>query len=438
MRIITSSAVLLTAITAVVWQSQPVEGQAKPIVRLQGSITSNQTLTADNDYLLVGAVFVRPPATLTIEPGTTIYGEQASNGTLVISRGARIEAEGTRTRPIVFTSDQEPGTRARADWGGLIINGFAPLNVPGGTALGEGDTGRYGGNRPNDNSGTLRFVRVEFAGTEFSPDNELNGIAFQGVGNQTTAEFLQVHFNKDDGVEFFGGTANLRFTLVTFAADDSFDWTDGWTGKGQFWIAHQRGDDANNGFESDNNGENNNLSPRSNPTIYNITLIGDPTTRAGSESDNGMLLRAGTGGTIANAIVMGFKESGVNIDDAATFTQAGNGTLRITSSIFFRNNPNFSNDASDTPRPSSTTATLVQSRMPNNRVVNPKIRVPFNYQNPDYRPRGGNNPSAAVDGRVRVAVPPNDGFFQAVTFIGAMGPEEADDWTDGWTTYEQN
>jgi len=151
-----------------------------------------------------------------------------------------------------------------------------------------------------------------------------------------------------------------------------------------------------------------------------------------------MLLRAGTGGTIANAIVMGFKESGVNIDDAATFTQAGNGTLRITSSIFFRNNPNFSNDASDTPRPSSTTAALVQNQMPNNRVVNPRIRVPFNYRNPDYRPRGGNNPSAAVDGRVRVAVPPNDGFFQAVTFIGAMGPEEADDWTDGWTTYEQN
>ena len=438
MRIITSSAVLLTAIAAVVWQSQPVEGQAKPVVRLQGNITSNQTLTANNDYLLVGAVFIRPPATLTIEAGTTIYGEQATNGTLIIARGARIEAEGTRTRPIVLTSDQEPGTRARGDWGGLIINGFAPLNLPGGTALGEGDTGRYGGNRPNDNSGTLRFVRVEFAGTEFSPDNELNGIAFQGVGSQTTAEFIQVHFNKDDGIEFFGGTVNLRFALVTFTADDSYDWTDGWTGKGQFWIAHQRGDDADNGFESDNNAENNNLSPRSNPTIYNITLLGDPTTRAGSESDDGLLLRAGTGGTIANAIVMGFKESGVNFDDAATFTQGGNGTLQIMSSIFFRNSPNFSTDASDTPRPPVTTATLVQSQMPNNRVVNPRIRVPFNYRNPDYRPRGGNNPSAAVDGRVRVAVPPNDGFFQAVTFIGAMGPEEADDWTDGWTTYEQN
>ncbi len=205
---------------------------------LEGKITEDMTLAASREHVLRGAVFVENNATLTIEPGTLIYGEGVSNGTLIIAQGAKIMAEGTQNAPIVFTSDALDGSRGRGQWGGLIINGRAPSNQ--GVTFGEGDTGAFGGNNPGDSSGVLKYVRVEYAGIEFSPDNELNGIAFQGVGSGTVVDYVQVHLNQDDGIEMFGGTVNIKHALVTGARDDSFDWTDGWTGKGQFWIAQQR------------------------------------------------------------------------------------------------------------------------------------------------------------------------------------------------------
>ena len=254
----------------------------RKVAILEGNITSDRTLRANNDYLLRGAVFVQDGATLTVEAGTTVFGEGASTGALVVAQGGKLMAEGTADSPIVFTSDALPGQHQRGQWGGLIINGHAPTNQ--GITQGEGNTGAFGGNDPNDSSGILRYVRVEWAGIEFSPDNELNGIAFQGVGSGTVVDRVQVHFNQDDGIEMFGGTVNLKYALVTGARDDSFDWTDGWTGKGQFWVAQQRGDDADNDFENDNSSKNNEALPRSSATIYNATLVGDP---KGPESDIG-------------------------------------------------------------------------------------------------------------------------------------------------------
>ena len=291
-----------------------------PVV-LSGNITANQLLTANNYYLLEGAVFVQDGATLVVEPGTTIFGEGASNGTLIVAQGGRLVANGTAEAPIVFTSDQFEGERDRGQWGGLIVNGRAPVNT-GLPAFGEGDTGEYGGTDPEDSSGILRYVRVEFAGIEFSPDNELNGIAFQGVGSGTVVDYVQVHFNQDDGIEFFGGTVNAKHLYCTGIRDDSFDWTDGWTGKGQFWVAQQRGDDADNGFEADNNGDDNEASPRSNPTIYNVTLVGDPD---GPESDTGLLLREGTAATLRNFIVIGFNAGGLDVDTESSITLANSG-----------------------------------------------------------------------------------------------------------------
>jgi len=175
---------------------------------LSGVIEEDTLLTADNQYILSGGVFIGndiDPVTLTIEPGTTLYGESATDGFLSIRRNAQIIAEGTAEAPIVFTSSKEPGSRARGDWGGLIINGNAPINACADDgadfceALGEGGTGFYGGTDPEDSSGVLKYVRVEFAGTLISPDNELNGIAFLGVGSGTEVDFVQVHMNADDG-----------------------------------------------------------------------------------------------------------------------------------------------------------------------------------------------------------------------------------------------
>src|SRR5687768_3503304 len=257
-----------------------VPGIDKPVIVVTGEITGTENWVNTNYYVLRGAVFVRDGGTLNIQAGTRIIGESGSVGTLIISQGGRINAIGTREQPIVFTSDQPIGSRQRGDWGGIILNGRAPINFESGEAAGEGDTGVYGGNNPNDNSGILRYVRVEFSGVEFSPDNELNGIAFQGIGRATQVDHIQAHMSRDDALEWFGGTVDVKHAVASNAADDAFDWTFGWSGRAQFIAIHQRGDDADNAIEADNNEFNNNALPRSNPQIYNITMCGDQIGRA--------------------------------------------------------------------------------------------------------------------------------------------------------------
>jgi hypothetical protein len=392
-------------------------GSGGQVTRVSGSITSSTTWTSSNTYLLQGAVFVRSGATLTIEPGTRIVGERSSLGTLVIDRGARIMAQGTADRPIVMTSDRNQGQRARGDWGGLIINGAAPLNVPGGVKLGEGDTGQFGGTNPNDNSGVLRYLRVEFAGIEFSPDNELNGIAFQGVGAATACDHLQVHYNLDDAFEWFGGTVACKYLVGTAAGDDTFDWTDGWTGRGQFWVGQHKGDDADSGFESDNLSGAVDSSPRSNPTIFNVTLIGAPGTQDGTQSANGMVLRAGTGGMLRNFIVLGFKQRGVDVRDRSV-SLAQDGTLSFANAIVHGNGQGSFNGYTNW-------ANVSQD--------NPQLGDPYNLSAPNWQPAAG---SPARNGGVAVATPPGDGFFEAANFIGAIG---ATDWTKaGWVTAAPN
>jgi hypothetical protein len=405
-----------------------VPGVSKPVVVVQGRIAQDVTFAAANIYVLRGAVFVDAGATLTIEPGTLIAGEFATSGTLVIARDGRIVADGRPDAPIVFTSDQPVGERRRGDWGGLIINGRAPINIPGGEAFGEGDTGVYGGDNPNDDSGVLRYVRVEFAGTEFSPDNELNGIAFQGVGRGTIVDHVQVKLNKDDGLEFFGGTVDVKHAIMTGIGDDSFDWTFGWQGRGQFWIAQQRGDDADNGFEGDNNGNNNDLLPRSNPVIFNYTLVGDPDFIEGGESDAGMLIREGSAGTFRNFIVIGFKEDGLDIDQAATFRQLESGALQISHGTFFGNGPNFDDDG-DAGRVAAFVAGVTTIGQDD-----PELIDPFSLTAPVFRPAPD---SPVVNGLLPTAIPPNDGFFDVVFFRGALAAEPEADWTLGWTNYEQ-
>ncbi|MDH4065992.1 MAG: hypothetical protein OEW19_16455, partial [Acidobacteriota bacterium] len=368
-------------------------------------------------------------ATINIQEGTRIVGEFATLGTLIIAQGGRINAQGTASQPIVFTSDQPIGQRARGDWGGLILNGEAPINLPGGIGLGEGDTGQYGGNNPDDNSGVLRYVRVEFAGIEFSPDNELNGIAFQGTGRGTVVDYIQVIFNKDDGVEMFGGTTQVKHVLLSSNGDDNLDWTFGWTGRAQFVIIHQRGDDADNGFEGDNNGNNNDLLPRANPTIFNATLVGDPFTDFGNESDDGMLIREGTAGTFRNFIVLGFKEYGINIDQDSTVEQLRNGNLTFGNGIVFNNGLIAGRSNLD-----SNAAPL--ALIPTMRVGgsnDPGLIDPYNHTNPNYRP--ASNTSLAL--QLAPATPPNDGFFEIAPYIGALGLDPAQDWTVGWTNFEQ-
>jgi hypothetical protein len=410
-------------------QAPPVNvpGLDKPVIVVTGEVDGTETWTSGNYYVLRGAVFVNEGATLNIQAGTRVIGEAGSVGTLIVLRGGRLNAIGTREAPIVFTSDQPVGSRARGDWGGLIINGRAPVNLEGGEGQGEANTGIYGGNDPNDNSGSLRYVRVEFAGVEFSPDNELNGIAFQGVGRGGSYEFIQVHMNRDDGLEWFGGTADIKHAVVSNAADDSFDWTFGWQGRAQFIAVHQRSDDADWGIEADNSEFNDNLLPRANPQIYNMTICGDPDRNEGGESVRAVLFRRGTAVTFRNFLITGSKTLGMQIDGASTLDQVNNGTTQVGAGVIW---------GPTTPLHASAQPFVTSGRFPNVRtnVDGGLSSNCFNHENPDFRPTSA---ATLAGGQLAPIQPPNDGFFEAVTFIGAVPPAPGEDWTQGWTSFPQ-
>ena len=410
-----------------------VPGIDKQVIVVTGSITGKETWSNTYYYVLRGAVFVEEGATLNIAAGTRVIGESGSVGTLIVRRGGRLNAIGTRTAPVVFTSDQAVGSRARGDWGGIILNGRAPVNIEGGEGVGEADTGVYGGNQPNDNSGTMRYVRVEFAGVEFSPDNELNGIAFQGVGNGGSYEFIQVHMNRDDALEWFGGTADIKYAVTSNAADDSFDWTFGWSGRAQFIAITQRGDDADNGIEADNNEFNNNLLPRSNPQIYNITMCGDPDRNEGGESPRGANFRRGTAFTFRNFLVTGFKSTGLQISDTATSAQVDNGTTQMGAGVAW-GMPTNMHASVMTYINSGRFPAITAAATTTDAQVGISAANCSNHENPNFQPTGV---ATLAGGQVAPIQPPNDGFFEAVTYIGAVPPAPADNWMTGWTSFPQ-
>ena len=301
--------------------------------QISGNFTENYILTNDKRWYLSGGVFVKDGVTLTIEEGTTIYAA-VDNTTpfLSILQGGKLFANGSPTNPIIFTSElEEPGS-----WGGIIINGYSTINT-GLTAEGEGGTGIYGGTNDDDNSGIIRYVRVEYGGKILGTDNELNGFSFNGVGRETTVEYIEAYRGADDGIEFFGGTVNVKYALSIGNHDDSFDWTHGWRGNGQYWIAKQLSDGGDRGIEADNNGDDNTAEPYSNPTVSNITLIG---VDDGDGSNTGIRLREGTKGRLYNVEVRDFPKYGVRVSDQVTLDNVINNHL-------FLSQTNVSNNGTD-------------------------------------------------------------------------------------------
>jgi hypothetical protein len=298
-------------------------------VDFEGEIAAPTTWTADKTYTLTGHVFVR--STLTIQAGTRILGKAGSS--IVVTQDGTIDAQGTADAPIVFTSASPEGSREAGDWGGVVLLGRAPINVDGGNEKIEGfaDTETrtgYGGDDPAHNCGTLKYVRIEFAGYELAPDNELNGLSVGACGAGTELDYVQIHKGADDGIEFFGGTASIKHLLVTQADDDSIDWDYGWVGSAQWVIAQQSGLAGDNGIEADNQKDDNDAEPRSNPAIWNLTLVGSNAGPGGAaKSQKGMTLRRGTAAEIRNALIVGFADAPYNIADEATVAQIDAGEL---------------------------------------------------------------------------------------------------------------
>jgi len=310
-----------------------------------GDITSNYTFKTGNTYILKDLTYVTG-AVLTVEPGVNVKSD--ARGALVIATNSRLEAIGTATQPIVFSTNAAVGMRGSSsgDWGGIVLLGKAAINDMGGIANAEGlpDEARnkYGGGTTPDNAhncGTLKYVRVEFAGKPLSQDNELNGVTFYACGSATTVDFLQVHRGVDDAVELFGGNVNLKHLVLTGYDDDGLDWGKGWNGKAQFLVIQQTGDRGNHGIEADNNRNARDAMPRSLPTIYNVTIIGRRPSTAPSEGPSrGMILREGTGAKLYNFVVMNNTDDAIRVDHAATaplwdVTNPFNGSLFVANSI---------------------------------------------------------------------------------------------------------
>jgi hypothetical protein len=416
--------------------TQQDSGQQLPTMEVEGEISSDTTWSSETRYILTDKVFVTGGATLTVEEGTLVQGDPGA--ALLVTRGSQIDAQGSADDPIVFTSSRPQGTRTPGDWAGVALLGGAPINVGSENNI-EGidpsdSRGLYGGDNADHNCGTLEYVRIEWAGDEFSPDNELNGLTVGGCGRNTTIEHVQVHGGLDDGIEFFGGTTNMRNIVITGANDDSLDWDQGWRGKVQHLIIQQTPGVGDNGFESDNNGDSLDATPRSRPKLANVTMVGHADTR-------GMKLREGTWGMMWNFIIMNFGTSAIDVIDEETAAGAEQESpeLFVRNSLFFDigsdgmsyfpAEPSDGSDEDDDGGFDESTF-FMQSKFNNMFGDDPMLGDPANTTNPDFAPASG-SPAAGA------GVTPDDDFFEDVDYAGAVEPG-ATPWTEGWTNYPAN
>ena len=324
---------MLNAFVACNSSDEPKSDPPPSDLELRGELTTERILRAGNTYDLIGGYQVKEGGNLIIEEGVTINATRSIDGQpdyIIVEQGGKINANGTKEKPIVMTSIRYPQPGA---WGGVHICGKAPVNLSGGTGKSEIGDATFGGSIANDNSGSMRYVRLEYTGFAFSETKESNGLTMYGVGNGTTIEYIQTYKGADDGFEWFGGTVNGKYLISTHSEDDSFDWTDGWIGKGQFWVAIQDqtapdADGTANGdclIEADNREDNFANLPQSCPTLSNLTLIGNNDT---NNQKRGIRLRAGTAVKLYNTLLKGKPES-VTIATAETANSFLNGTSSI-------------------------------------------------------------------------------------------------------------
>ena len=314
------------------------------VTTVSTDITTNTTWSGV--VRLNNKVYVKNNATLTIAPGTIIRGDKVTQGTLIITRGAKIIADGTAANPIVFTSNEAVGARNEGDWGGLVLLGLAKNNQPGGVAFIEGivptTDSQFGGNFDNDNSGVLRYVRVEFAGIALEPNKEINGITFGSVGSGTVVDYVQVTLSGDDSFEWFGGTVNCKHLIAYRGLDDDFDCDFGYRGKVQFALSIRDKDlyDApgdSNAFECDNDAAGSTAQPKTRPVFSNVTLVGakgNGTTAlpSGEKFEKAFRLRRNSAVSVLNSLVTGW-EKGLSIEGAPVVANLNGDTMVFVNNI---------------------------------------------------------------------------------------------------------
>ena len=407
-----------------------------PTSNVISGVISSSKFYAKGKWVLKGYVYVTEGTTITFEAGCVVQSDITEKGALIIERGAKLIASGTKDNPIVFTSGKAVGSRAPGDWGGIILLGKAPTNRPLDPAPTiEGGVGRqYGGTDPLDESGILRFVRIEYAGIAAEPGSEINGLTCGGVGSGTIIENVQVSFGNDDAFEFFGGTVNAK-NLVAFAtADDDFDFDFGYTGKIQFAVSCRKPDfvdagDAGNGIECDNDATATLATPRTKPQLSNFTIIG-PNNATGTAANHNYSnrWRRSTQFIIRNSILMGHPDAGFSIRDAATAAD------------YLANVSEFKNNlvhANSNPYFSETTAAITAAQMQTKAesegcityadAATIQLTSPFYSITPNFLPVTG---SPALTGASFTGM---NSFFTSTAYRGAFG---ATDWTATWTNWD--
>lgn len=422
----------LTASCAVTVSEDAPEG--KDVV-LQGEIKSDMTLKAIDNNLLSGFVYVTDGVTLTIEPGTVIKGEKATEGSLIVEPGGKIIAEGTVEKPIVFTSDQPAGSRTYGDWGGLILCGNAPVNATTKPQIEGGPRTTYGGNKPEDNSGIVKYVRIEFAGYPLEPNKEINGLTLGGVGRGTTLEYIQVSYCGDDSFEWFGGTVNAKHLIAYKGWDDEFDTDYGYSGKLQFLLGVRDPKVADtsksNGFESDNDANGSGNEPLTKPIFSNVTLIGPFYGESAGKAESQILYTTddaanGAKGGQFQAAMHIRRNSALNVYNSVftgwpygLYLQGANAGATVKNVIFAGMWENFKDDASKS---------YFETTGLNNQVYassNDLIAKNADYSSVVVDKIGGAEFSDAVL---------SDSFFDKVTYKGAF--DGTNDWTAGWANWD--
>lgn len=409
-----------------------------PTMTISGNITANTTWVTGQTILLSAQCFVKNNSVLTIQPGVVILGDKSVAGSgLFITKGSQLIANGTVTAPIVFTSNQAPGQRGLGDWGGVILLGKASNNNPNGINNIEGipitvDTEYGGGSTPdnNDNSGSLKYVRIEFAGYVYQPNKEINGLTFGAVGRGTTVEYIQVSYANDDSFEWFGGTVNCKYLVSYRGIDDDFDTDNGYSGNVQFGLGVRDPQISDNpsvstseGFESDNDPTGTTSTPLTSGIFTNITDIGPlrgvltATYAAGFR--RGVRIRRNSNLKIYNSIFMDHATRGVYVDGSACETNANSGALKFMNNIV----AGYGQRATETGTFGILNANqwIVAQGNDTLKTTVGILTTPYNFNSPDYRPGAGSTALAGAsftDAPIAANTNTTTGFTEVKKQIG--------------------
>jgi hypothetical protein len=442
-------------------------------VTRSGNISGNEVWPTGCRVDIDGLTFVQPGVTVTIQPGALVVGKNPpSPGTggptnvsaLIFLRGSKINAAGLPASPIIMTSSShvDANNGGIGDWGGLSVNGNGPVNCPGGECLAEGLVGvPFGGPDPHDSSGVMEYMRVEFSGKELSPDNELNIITLNGLGDGTIYDHDQANVGFDDCTEWFGGTVNGKFIVDSGCGDDLFDTQLATTGKFQYMLGVYYNpymqNAGNHGFEWDNNENGFDLLPRNAPLTCNFTMIGTElqTNTIGENTERGTNLRRGTAGIITNTIWEHFRNAGILVTDNATAVQAcppGPDGLLVEHSLLFDNGNDSGGPVQVTGNwTTPCTATAWYATLPSVNPTSPTSNgtdpmIPVIYGTgaagaqtdlTQFTPAGsGGNATVGLVNSLAMDCKTIDPFFETTSYIGAFKPGAGQDWlTSPWISF---